>query len=547
MEGLKIIAPVFNLLYKALIAQCEKELGRELNKGKGAAKFGFGVSNGDPRSLKGVICKSEIVINHLKEKLPKEWKKQNSREGMSIEEKQRISEDFALDYFNGKYLYNKKNSIDKGSNTIELTGIYEEIFFIYLRVGSIHGFLEEIDKEILVTERDLQKDLAKLRDEDEFISPFASKYLSFYYSYRTHSIKTFIVEIDKINNRVRQKGFHLKQNKFESDNSYFQIEKSKIYLGTSNIMDECVSINLETSKLNNQKSYMNMYLFKGPMNLPEMSLVRGAMTTFSAYSYIFFGEIFLMRVNNTESDKRLLSKNYLKSIEDKSKRKEIGEKIKTIKRYLFTQRRTGRIPTTTQQDYNEIRAKREKLNVLDTMVGTWKIWGLNRKIEVVQSKMVINEDHSTYLYVSTYKGVEKQICNLRVSQGVDGKYVWISSFQEVEQKGEATIKVPSYQSKNKSITIGEVCNLGTYKNPITTSPIVLLKVNPENDFIPGKLTGRKLKEEIIHNSERHLHVKAYGKLEKFVEKMLSDKESNFTPLSRLTKEDENINQDTIRD
>lgn len=541
MISTRLTDEVFRALYASLVAKCEQE-NKNFSRGRGAARFGFGNMNGHENSIKGMMLDSEEVVDHV----IRHTYKQDKDGDKPIEElTEDDREDWVYKNLSGKYLYNKKREIDKGNRTVELSGLYETIYFKFIGYKDVYAFLESDAHNLSEDDKILQKDLLEDADEDNFISKFATRYLAFYYSYRQHTVKKFIVEIDHINNfRVRQKGFHLNQESaINSAGSMVNIGKSKIYEGNSVEMERCVMMNLATAKENDQKAYMNFFLFKGPMNLTEMQFIRGSMSAYSSYGYVFFGEIFLMRVLKQFTDKELLSPIFPKFGKlSKNVFDEFSEKITFIKRYLLLQRRTSRIPTTNEQNHRQLTAKRHRLDVLESMVGTWRIWALDKNNEIVQSILKIGNDYSCDLLVSVHNRVETQVCLLKVSQGANGNHLWISAHEEfgVEKKSEAIIEIVS--SDNQMYSSGTAINLGIFSNVIGDTAIILTRVNAnKEDALPRKLSGSLLRTEI--SKDKHHLMNAYKQLlDKIEERKKSYLEIELPPIEKLQ---DDISKDNV--
>lgn len=498
MERVKILPSVFLVLYDEVLRRYRERI---LEKGYqsiwaiGPELFGFRAFDEIENSIKAIMASDDEVKSYVKKSL-------------------KISENQVFKRINGKYLYDRVKEAERGNKNVQITGIYARIYFIFCECENIKDFLE---KNKAITERDKRKQYLLLSNSRSYASEFSSRFIAQYFSYRENKIKRFVLEIDYLDEiKVKQTGFHFAIDEEYSENKdSWEIDVGKVYKGNGIEKESYLYLYLQGGKGN----FMNIFLYIGGMSIQGMKLVRGTLTAMSAHGYIFSAEVFLKRVSNEKIPSIELLIDYTDKYED--------ETDLFIKRYLYLERRTLRIPRNTEQNINKLSAKRYSLKVIDSLIGIWKIWGVDSSNNVMQSKLIINEDYSSYLFTYSDQPKEKQVCIFRVST-LNGLNLWISAHQEhgIELKNIAVIRIPDKSDEVQDITAGVSSGLG--KNRYANTPIVLYKINNDN-FHPTQLDREDLMTVMFSFEEdAYKHQKMYMNLEELVPKL--DKENNnFIP------------------
>ena len=515
MEKLKLTQTVFNQLFDDLRRKYEDNIqknGLEKATGVGAAMFGFREFSESENSIKGIMLLDIKIRDYIKNYFKIKDKEIKTH-------KKQLKRDLINEKLNGKYLYDRLREAQKGKTIIQLTGLHAKLYFIYLGYDSLEQFLENAD----VHSEEVERQLSLNEGIYKYISDFATKFVAYYFSYRENKIKKFILEIDHINEmRVRQTGFHFVLDDTSQNASPSTFSYSIEYKGHAIDRSNYLYIYLQGDK--EEGNFMNIFLYQGGMQIQNMNLVRGTLTAMSAHGYIFSGEIFLRRIEDLKTTVREL---LLKE--------DLSPETNSIKRYLFLERRTFRIPRNTEQNINQISAKRYSLKAIESMIGIWKIWGVDYKNRIMQSKLIINHDYSTYLYTHSDVRDERQVCILRISEGINGLNLWISAHQQfgIELKNIASVKVPFQTEQFIDITSGISCGLGVRQDRYASTPIVLYKI-AKDDFHPKRLGEGEVRQFLFSHPNRHKYIILYKKLEQAI-KELPTEEDKFIPYQELSK------------
>lgn len=536
----KLIHPsIFLNLHGQVISKVRQVLeaqNEELGSGIGASFYGFYGYDGDPLSIKGVMMEDKEVKIYLQEYIKKYYGEK------SVKYSYLENGDLADKVISGKYLYDRNREARKSLQSIKLADEYIDLYAVFVGCSSLKEFVETRCGDL---EPSLVKDQLQMLRVDakrSSVGPSAS-FIGYYYSYRDDLIKKFLLEIKYNSGKAIQTGFHFRSGEtIYKPGDEMNIDPSTIYSGKlSQAGNSALAITL-TGKENDKKNYMSLIMYTGGMNIQEMTLVRGHLQTVSAHGYIFSAEIFFVRVTDDISVKgRLLSPNY-------DFDEAIASKVSYVKKYLYLQRRTSRIPQDTEQDIKQVRAKGNTLDLLEPMVGTWKIWGVDRNYRVIQSKLVVKQDYSARLFVYGINGIEEQVCLFRVSKDRNGINVWISAHQQkgIELKNIALLEMPSVYSKNMKIVEGTSTGVGVRRVKFAMTPLVFIKTDAkDSEFQPTILNETSLMAALFSTNQKENHQEAYCILENRVkEKNLSKSIISFTELrqSKLGMEG-NLNYD----
>lgn len=528
MKKIKLTGVLFEKLLTRIEERCREILEEqnefyELPDSKGPAFFGFKPYDNFEDSVKGIMTRDQRVIDYLL----------NLSE---LNKEKKITEADIPDLINGKFLYNKYLEYQKNRNKpILFTGIYSKVFFIFLGCQDFEGFMRstEVDEGV----KDIQR---AIQDASTFfISNLAEKFVGRYFSFHDNEIKRFILELDYLNDmRVRQTGFHYvsKANK-DLQRKEALIGPNKIYEGQALDQGSIVFLNLKSvSKEQGEHNYMSIFLYVGGMNLENMDIVRGVLTTQSIHGYIFSGEVFLRKVPRETANISIIENGH----------RERDTVTRAIKRYLMLQRRTIKVSRRTPQKMEDLTAKKYRLDVLEDMEGVWKIWGLDHHGRIMQSCLIIESDYTARLRTNSRERNEEQVCIFRIAKGNQGNHLWISAHQEegIELQNVAVVEIPNSLKERTDITSGSACGLGVVNNTYALTPIVLLKV--DNDEFPiRKLTEQEIMSLLFTEDlgvDTASHTLMYQRLEELHREYFPAGQVNagknlsqFLPISELSR------------
>ncbi|MEL7422313.1 MAG: hypothetical protein AAFN81_04945 [Bacteroidota bacterium] len=509
MSKITVTSPVMQALFKELVKRCrsilnEEKDGLRLPTSVGPALYGYRTFSDEKNSIRAIMLRQpEVKV---------EIYAYNKEQIQDPDDEQELG-----DFFSGKYLYNRMREIDNGNTTVQLSGLYETIYFVFAGYSGIEDYLERNkDPYLSSDDTSYQRELLEMFREE--ISKSALRFLAYYFSYRENRIKRFLLEIDYLNNyKVRQTGFHFTSIKEGREGSkYFEkIEDSKVYTGQAIDLDNALQISLKGRKSNGKRNVVNIFLYKGGMSISNMNLVRGTLSTISSHGYIFSSEVFLKRVRTTESTVELLQSNF--DVRDRE--------ALYIQRYLHLQRRTLRIPRSTEQDITKLSAKRYGLDTLDGLVGTWRIWGLDHSNGIVQSVMEVKSDYSAQLSTYGRIGDENQVCIFRLSEGGNSEMkLWISAHQEhgIELQNVALIRVPHKKALGEKLVEGVSIGVGFERFASTA----LLFIATENSIAtedtprlqPKRMNDKgELATLLFQSTSQNIYTKAFKAIEGIAE------------------------------
>lgn len=517
-KKINILSIVFQRIEEMVIEKCNNLLpvNTPLEGGLGAGKYGFSNYSKSKNTIKGLMISEKDVKNYVVS-----YCKENYESGKyrNFRRKWKSNDNFAENIINGKYFYDRCYEYGK-VQTVKLTGIYQKLYFIFIGYEDIYQFLEgELHKEKLSkTIVDSQLSLLKASTTSKHLSNITAKFIGYYYSYRDHIVKKFILDIDYVTGKAEQIGFHYRQTDIllenKSINEVYLPENTR-HTGSVTPVDQGLALTLNGEN----SSLMNILLYLPGKNIQDMVLVRGHLSTISAHSYIFAGEVFLRR----EYEK--LPKSYMASPAYDHEKGRYDE-IKAIKNYLFLQRRTAYIPPKLIENINEIRVNKKMPSLLDPFVGTWKIWGLDRLNRIVQSKLYVDENYNGVLSIysniesDSREPIEEQVCIFRIADDNDGHSLWISAHQEegIQLRNVAVVKLP--KTKKENVLEGASINIGVQRIDYGFSNLVFIRIleKEQQKFHPKVLEQQDLFTALFdtHKSSTQDHKKGYHILEKVV-------------------------------
>lgn len=523
MRKLKLTGPIFAELLDQLEKKCKEILKEnnddwELPQSKGPEYFGFKPYDNFDNSIKGIMTRDKDVIKFLLSS--------KDRKGRPIQQKD-IS-----NAINGKLLYNKYLEYSSNPNkSIFFTGIYTKVFFIFLGHKDFNAFLRS-NRNISNAEKSIQSAI----QSQEYISELASRFIGRYFSYHDNRVKHFVLEIDPYNSmHARQTGFHSVHDStsFHSGTD-MTISLNKIYEGIAEDQGAILYLSLKsTSREQGRNMYMSLFLYMGGRSIDNLDMIRGVLTTQSIHGYIFSGEIVLQRVAKNDHTDDLVRYGFLEN----------STASIVIKRYLMMQRKTLKIARRTIQKHTELVAKKYRINMLESMIGIWKIWGVDAKGRIMQSSLEIKTDYTAHLMTNSTDRDEKQVCIFRIARGSSSNNLWISAHQQegIELKNVAVIHIPDGARKKTYLTKGCACGLGVFKATFALTPIVLLKVK-STKFKVGKLDKGDLTKILSSNTPSITalrHRELYQLLEEVLEEhrvQITHPKTKFASFEELARE-----------
>lgn len=329
-------------------------------------------------------------------------------------------------HINGKYLYNKIKDWDNGLYDIKIDNFYQNVFLRYLDYPSLTIF-----------------------EQNYFSQRKYTKYACFFYSFRYHQVRDFTIEIDFEQKVIKQKGIHV-------------YDRKKEYSGTIIHSGSCIDARLGSDKGDS----ISMLAYVGETNPSDMKIISAVFLFKASEGFPMTVEALMYRIDENDkiSDKELFS---------------------LASRYLQLKRNNFRVSPEIHRDLYTFKVKGNKVSQISNMIGTYRIWSYDNKLNIVQTKFIINPDYTSYLFTSYDDNEEKkQTCLLNIST-VIRPTLCISTHPEVGM-GLINYAMVDIASANDSIIEGVFCTVGIKGTNHNRSarPIILLREAETREFDP---------------------------------------------------------------
>ncbi|ANQ52482.1 hypothetical protein MY04_5150 [Flammeovirga sp. MY04] len=246
LTTIKFTATCFDTLMKEVMFQFQEKHSQALPK-KVAQIFGFGNYDPDKPNLK------------------QDFEKQSS------------------DFVNGKYLYDKKRLLEKGSLQIKITHYYSQLMLNYVGYQDIYSFL---DADIL-EESDKQKQLDWLSNNDTTENGY---YLSYHFGENKEVIKG---QVEIYNN---WKNVNYKYIYHQDDGSYKEFN----YQGFISRRADILHIKTKTLMDNKLVDSGEDILYAGHMDPNSNPYLIGTYTAFDIYNRVIAGKLIFEKYHSKE-------------------------------------------------------------------------------------------------------------------------------------------------------------------------------------------------------------------------------------------------------
>lgn len=363
----KLSAAEFTRLFDKIL---ERYLGRiDYNEVEKNASAFFGFREHDPfpvdeysiaapenaMSLKKAMVTDEEVFDYLTKIFKRDIPKSRWREGID-----------AKHFFNGQNLYNKYREVFKAKNKeCTLQEPYSDAYAMFAGYDSLPDFL--------------QKSAAASRVSQ---TTQVTHYRAFFYSYRSHDVREFTLQIDwgKEPFVIKQKGFH-------------DLNQEPEYVGTATLVGGKIHAMLTDEDSGDQ---MKLIISSGyePQKREAMLCAVQAVSSYKDH-YPMCCEAILVR------EDRIMSP---------------SEELR-VKRYLFSHRYNFKVKDE-EISLDFLEAKRRDVDMIDYLAGCYyRVWRFDEDYNIVQSVLHINEYYKGTCYTSHYHRdiFNEQVCLIEVN------------------------------------------------------------------------------------------------------------------------------------
>lgn len=375
-KKIRLHKSIFGLLLESVKLKYEEvclEYGRQPN-GKGASYYGFGPNKNDPNTLMKVVFRPRKE-NEFNQLTPHDADVEFSHFNPNLYDF--IHSEAAKYSISPKYLYNLAREMEKKKNeyaTIEADEILINILSKFLEYENFESFLE-LHPSISNRDKILQNKLIVLNKEEMDESTTATKYIGFYWSFlegRRRMIEIWINHYNRSNGTypIKVVGLHANSESYVDGISY---------QGSVKETSTCFYANMQ-EKENDRPLTLTGYTGHVPVRV--MNYIFCSLSGISKFGYPFSVEVILCKLNE---DQKSIPTNV------------VGENIlglENIDFYLHMQRRNYRIPPRIITDLPAIRARGKLATEFLQLRGTYRLWSIEYKGRLIQSKLTIGKDFS---------------------------------------------------------------------------------------------------------------------------------------------------------
>jgi hypothetical protein len=344
---------------------------------------------------------------------------------------------------NGKYLYDRlRDCSRKKKREIQLTSFYREVYSLYLDCQNFEEFRR----------RFLPKSDTRL-------------YSGYYFAELDHEVRQFKMKIE-----------------FEGGGGYrlsiwrlYDYEGEKVYTGDGMLLNQCLYAQLKAGGM--QDRIIQVVASVGPDFSSDREVVCLSLQTVGPDLYPISTQALLL--NDHTGNGRL------------------DEPHLELRRYTNLTRKNFRNSFSAIRNFRELRLPNQlHVNFLDPLVGTFRVWRLDEKGDIVQTRMEIKEDYSTFWYSKYYRNLvpEKQLGYLNVSTIFDSQ-LSLSFHPEgsTTPLSYAILKIP--EAGNRLLR-GGFCTLGPHDSEFELNKIFLLKERvARDDWSPCSLSVKEAKDQ----------------------------------------------------
>lgn len=425
-----------------------------------AQRYGFNDFKDSPNTLKSLIVKDNYVKKYCKN-----VNKHN---------------------FNGKYLYKKHRNIENGAERVVLNKTpYTNIFFAYLGYENAKAFIHFCNKDVgKIKESQKKLQQAYLSYKGKKISDFATQYIGYYYSYKYHKIKPFLLKID----------YRMRPNNFDPD-TYLASSQGLHHLGDANY-EESIPIeeirgDLYEGKAEEKGGYLYIKLVNANKAKVSSELfIIGVLGSTSVKAST--KRIMLSSYMGISNNGYLINGAAVLSKVDSSNLTENSDTKGPINRYLFLQRKAFRVKNQNLTTVSNLKINNHyHPSTINHLVGQYRVWNFDRQTNVYQSRFMITENYLSWLQSlatsrqDSKKGeVQKQVCLLNIHSYELRNKLFVSSHPK-EGTGIINYAILDIPTVSKfDIITGVFCTIGLddTRQPPIGGDFVMLKDDSDFDI-----------------------------------------------------------------
>lgn len=301
-------------------------------------------------------------------------------------------------------------------------------------------------------------------------------YDGYYFSFKDYTIKEFVLSIDFSSEPYLATEWGLHDDK-----------SNPLYVGTASLKGQHLYIDLEREKGTDKLKFI---AHTGKIHPKERKVTPCVFLGISVHA----GNIIHVEAVLIQRDA------------DETKEMTPGH-IMTIKKYLMLKRNNYRLKYFGYSNLEELKVKAIPVDRIDHMIGIHRVWSMSNNGDIIQSKFVIEENYTSFLYSNLYNNNEaKQVCLLNISQAINRR-LCISTHPD-QGTGIITYCILDIPPKEYTYIQGVFCHVGLENLPSRAGYIIMMKETSDN-FEPMTITREEFNN--IANGDKKL-IKMRGKL-----------------------------------
>lgn len=413
LKRLQIPVKTFEKLWEELQKVLNEEIQGNVDvQQPRSAKF-FGMGEFTPQNIPGMKTVASVIASHP------------DVQALIALEKNPDKINF------GAYLYKQQLQVENDPKLQFVTfgkRAYVYGYFMFLGFSDKEAFEERHGLSQRGTERSMTGGVAGSGMPPSF-------YLGSFFSFRSYTIKHFVVAID-FNYSISENtfpaeewGFHRLEDVQDNMNSTGHDPSQQYNLsGTALIRNNKLYLNLTTPETEPNWTQMNIMGWgygAQASQVKSQRIIRCNVQTVSVLGYPIVAEAVLVRIEDHKWKEMDLQPHQVPANQQIS-RLIAKDELDTLMLYLMMQRRNFWIKNEFLDDLSDLQVRGNLMQNFLYLRGTWRVWnyGLRRDC-VVQSKLVIGERYATTFYpylkpniLKIKPRLEAQVATLSISKGI---------------------------------------------------------------------------------------------------------------------------------
>ncbi len=386
-----------------------------------------------------------------------------------------------LSSLSNKHLYNlNRDFARKGpKDSVRVEERVMDLLSIYLGFASFQDFYQTAHG-ILHPTREVQAKVLNLKENELSAFDLASHYVGFYYSYEDRMRKTLRFKVNFYN--LTERGYPAELSGIHDE------DLEGVPIVYSGFLKEKPSCSFTELAAEDERPFVLVGYKETHLATQDMRFIRCAATGVSQYRHPFSFEVLLVKADD---DHKLLSDQQIIPF---------YEQVSYIDYYLQVQRRNFRVPARPIQSMGEIKARGNKANMVQGVVGRYRVFTISGKDGLVQHIYEMKKDFRSTLYVkSTNPNHREQPCMISISENRTKLCIAAHVKEGISVVTYAIFDIVPEVVKEIKLLPGVFCGIGNEAGTYGSGKIAVWKDKHAKD--PGPVSHAQLKKLAKDNPE----------------------------------------------